>query len=145
MPTVELDIRQLADEGGTAPLAPITVTDAVLDEDGNTLTDTLDELKSDLIPLNKAVRIFDSNVIYPTLNVDSNNWQVFLVLGNIATIGQVAAIVTINTKELININYLTSESKTIRVFAYDNPSRVVIDSDTSYGATWERLTIIGLI
>ena len=49
MPTVELDIRQLADEGGTAPLAPITVTDAVLDEDGNTLTDTLDEIKSGLI------------------------------------------------------------------------------------------------
>ena len=48
MPTVELDIRQLADEGGTAPIAPITVTDAVLDEDGNTLTDTLDELKSGL-------------------------------------------------------------------------------------------------
>lgn len=48
MPTVELDIRQLADEGGTAPLAPITVTDAVLDEDGNTLTDTLDELKAGL-------------------------------------------------------------------------------------------------
>ena len=49
MPTVELDIRQLADEGRTAPLAPITVTDAVLDDDGNTLTDTLDELKSGLI------------------------------------------------------------------------------------------------
>lgn len=49
MPTVELDIRQLADEGGTAPLAPITVTDAVLDEDGNTLTDTLDTLKNGLI------------------------------------------------------------------------------------------------
>ena len=48
MPTVELDIRQLADEGGTAPLAPITVTDAVLDEDGNTLTDILDELKAGL-------------------------------------------------------------------------------------------------
>lgn len=48
MPTVELDIRQLADEGGTAPLAPITVTDAVLDEDGNTLTDTLDEIKAGL-------------------------------------------------------------------------------------------------
>ena len=48
MPTVELDIRQLADEGGTAPLAPITVTDAVLDEDGNTLTDTLDEIKNGL-------------------------------------------------------------------------------------------------
>ena len=48
MPTVELDIRQLADEGGTAPIAPITVTDAVLDENGDTLTDTLDELKADL-------------------------------------------------------------------------------------------------
>ena len=48
MPTVELDIRQLADEGGTAPIAPITVTDAVLDENGDTLTDTLDEIKSDL-------------------------------------------------------------------------------------------------
>lgn len=48
MPTVELDIRQLADEGGTAPLAPITVTDAVLDENGDTLTDTLDEIKAGL-------------------------------------------------------------------------------------------------
>lgn len=48
MPTVELDIRQLADEGGTAPLAPITVTDAVLDEDGNTLTDILSELNNRL-------------------------------------------------------------------------------------------------
>ncbi len=50
MPTVELDIRQLADEGGTAPLAPITVTDAVLDENGDTLTDTLDTLKNGLTP-----------------------------------------------------------------------------------------------
>ena len=55
MPTVELDIRQLADEGGTAPLAPITVTDAVLDENGDTLTDTLDTLKNGLANLNSKL------------------------------------------------------------------------------------------
>ena len=66
MPTVELDIRQLADEGGTAPLAPITVTDAVLDEDGNTLTDTLDELKSGLTDLLKTVEVSFADTTLPT-------------------------------------------------------------------------------
>lgn len=73
MPTVELDIRQLADEGGTAPLAPITVTDAVLDEDGNTLTDTLDELKSGL-----------TNV---TNHYDVANVKIISALTNASTIG----------------------------------------------------------
>lgn len=54
MPTVELDIRQLADEGGTAPIAPITVTDAVLDENGDTLTDTLSEINSGLSKIDLA-------------------------------------------------------------------------------------------
>lgn len=48
MATTELTIRQLADEGGTAPIAPVTVTDAVLKGDGTTLTEELTALNNDL-------------------------------------------------------------------------------------------------
>lgn len=41
MPTTELDIRQLADDGGTKPLAPITVPEAVKFKDGEDLTGTI--------------------------------------------------------------------------------------------------------
>ena len=89
MPTVELDIRQLADEGGTAPLAPITVTDAVLDEDGNTLADTLDEIKAGLkfvkihsgvqniTAASQAVPLTDSptNYDYLLVTIVANNTQ----------------------------------------------------------------------
>ena len=69
MPTVELDIRQLADEGGTAPLAPITVTDAVLDEDGNTLTDILDELKSGSVAVTTTYGTVPTRIISISSNV----------------------------------------------------------------------------
>lgn len=81
MPTVELDIRQLADEGGTAPLAPITVTDAVLDEDGNTLTDMLDELKAGLTPYVQVLRAAD--MTFPT-PLSLYNENTILVVGKIA-------------------------------------------------------------
>ena len=48
MATTELTIRQLADEGGTTPIAPVTVTDAVLKGDGTTLTDELASLNTGL-------------------------------------------------------------------------------------------------
>ena len=51
MATTELTIRQLADEGGTAPIAPVTVTDAVLKGDGTTLTEELTALNNDLTNL----------------------------------------------------------------------------------------------
>lgn len=49
MATTELTIRQLADEGGTTPIAPVTVTDAVLKGDGTTLTEELASLNTGLI------------------------------------------------------------------------------------------------
>ena len=51
MATTELTIRQLADEGGTTPIAPVTVTDAVLKGDGTTLTEELTALNNGLASL----------------------------------------------------------------------------------------------
>ena len=48
MATTELTIRQLADEGGTTPIAPVTVIDAVLKGDGTTLTEELTALNNGL-------------------------------------------------------------------------------------------------
>ena len=62
MATTELTIRQLADEGGTTPIAPVTVTDAVLKGDGTTLTE-------ELTALNNGLFIRKSNTI--SVNVSS--------------------------------------------------------------------------
>lgn len=41
MPDLELDIKQLADNGGTEPFAPITVSEAVMFSNGDSLSDKI--------------------------------------------------------------------------------------------------------
>ena len=41
MPNLELDIKQLADNGGTEPFAPLTVPEAVVFSDGDNLKDII--------------------------------------------------------------------------------------------------------
>ena len=41
MPDLELDIKQLADNGGTEPFAPLTVPEAVVFSDGDNLKDII--------------------------------------------------------------------------------------------------------
>ena len=50
MPTTELEIKQLAGNGGSDAIAPITVPDAVIFEDGDTLTEKIDEINAGFMP-----------------------------------------------------------------------------------------------
>ena len=126
MPTVELDIRQLADEGGTAPLAPITVTDAVLDEDGNTLTDTLNEIKSGL-----TYSVASINTTYAVGSAHKWGRVVFVSIyngdnGNISA-NTVLTTLPVGYRPLVNAEFINTYTKT-RMRINENGELIAVEA-----------------
>lgn len=108
MATTELTIRQLADEGGTAPIAPITVTDAVLKGDGTTLTEELTALNNGLKQIKSVTITFDAVSPY---DIDTKTVD---VSSNPATFGHIVGWEIYNTTFLVPIQLYFSDTNKIK-------------------------------
>ena len=122
MATTELTIRQLADEGGTTPIAPVTVTDAVLKGDGTTLTEELTALNNGLTNINsrkqKLGNTLTAEFVATGAQIDAN--RIFAMIELPFVVADASYSVTINSCTILGVSSVT-------------PSTVMVDNKTSVG------------
>ena len=83
MPDLELDIKQLADNGGTEPFAPITVPEAVMFSNGDSLSDkigntNISSIGSGSITSAIAQNAEDIGTLETNLSAIRNNFKQFV-------------------------------------------------------------------
>lgn len=136
MATTELTIRQLADEGGTTPIAPVTVTDAVLKGDGTTLTEELTALNNGLTPLSEVVKTITVRSSAP-ITIQTGTFASLLFLGFAQGIGSVAITVKRGSSAVTAFDVTTGSSFSSEYLKFEHvPDGVRVTSTSGSPSTF---------